>query len=116
MLEARAWSVKEKDYFWRTLNVNTLYLNGMAYWPGNARDNIFATAKRHGQVKEHTPNYLNLEPGLIGAATLLEKNKRFDWAFATIESHSKSEVEPIIHSSYVNKFKFVCSQALPRIH
>jgi hypothetical protein len=61
-------------------------LNGMAWWPGNERDNVFATAKRHGQVKEQSRNYLNLEQGLIGAATLLEKNSRLDWAFATTEN------------------------------
>jgi hypothetical protein len=68
----------------------------MAWWPGNERDNVFTTAKRHGQIKEQTRNNLNLEQGLIGAATLLEKNKRLDWAFATTEGHhSTGDVEPI---------------------
>lgn len=58
----------------------------MAFWPGDEKDNIFAT-KHHGQAKEHTRNYLNLEHGLIGAATLLEKDKRLDWTFVTTESH-----------------------------
>jgi hypothetical protein len=71
----------------------------MAWWPGNERDDIFATSKLHGQVKERTRNNLYLEQGLIGAATLLEKNEKFDWAFATTESHhSKGDVESLIHS------------------
>ena len=74
----------------------------MACWPEDERDKIISTAKRHGQ---HTRNYLNLEQGLIGAATLLEKNKRLDWAFATTESHhSIGSVEPVNHSIYVDKF------------
>ena len=71
----------------------------MAWWPGNERDNIFATTKRHGRVQEQTRSNLNLEQGLIGAATLLEKNKRLDWAFATTESHhSIGDIESLIHS------------------
>lgn len=87
----------------------------MACWPGNERDNILASAKCDGQVKEDTRHHLNLEQGLIGAATLLEKNKRLEWSFATTEGHhSIGNVDPIIHSIYFNKFG--CSQVPPQIH
>ena len=67
----------------------------MAWWPGNERDTVFATAKRRDQVKEQSRNNLNLEQGLIGAATLVEKNTKLDWAFATTENqHSIGEVPP----------------------
>ena len=70
----------------------------MAWWPGNERDNVFATAKRRDQVKGQSRNNLNLEQGLIGAATLLEKTTRLDWAFATTENqHSRGNVGPIVH-------------------
>jgi hypothetical protein len=70
----------------------------MAWWPGNEKDHIFATAKRHDQVKEQTRNNLILEPGLIGAATLLEKNSKLGWAFATTENqHLIGDVGPIVH-------------------
>ena len=78
----------------------------MAWWPGNEKDHVFATVKRRGQVKEQSQNNLNLEQGLIGAATLLEKNTRLDWAFATTENqHSIGDVGPIVHLFfvYVNK-------------
>lgn len=69
----------------------------MDWWPGNERD-VFASAKRRDQVKEQPRNNLILEQGLIGAATLLEKNTRLDWAFATTENqHSISDVGPIVH-------------------
>jgi hypothetical protein len=70
----------------------------MTWWPGNEKDLVFATAKRHDQVKEQSRNNLILEQGLIGAATLLEKNTRLDWAFATNENqHSIGDVWPIVH-------------------
>ena len=99
MLEAGAFERKER-FISRTLNINTFCfcLNGMAWWPGNERDNVFATAKRRDQVKEQARNSLNLEQGLIGAATLLEKNTRLDWAFATTENqHSIGDVASIVH-------------------
>lgn len=71
----------------------------MACWPGNE---IFTTTQRRGQVRGHTRSNLNLEQGLIGAVTLLEKNKRFEWAFATTESrHSTGDVEPMVLSIYI---------------
>jgi hypothetical protein len=71
----------------------------MAWWPGNERDKAFATAKRRDKVKEQPRNNLILEQGLIGAATLLEKNAKLDWAFATTENqHSIGDVGPIVHS------------------
>lgn len=70
----------------------------MAWWPGNEKDHIFASAERHNQVKEQSRNNLILEQGLIGAATLLEKNSRLDWAFATTENQqSIGGVCPIVH-------------------
>lgn len=70
----------------------------MDWWPGNERDHVFATAKRQDQVKEQSRNNLMLEQGLIGAVTLLEKNTRLDWAFATTENqHSIGDVRPIFH-------------------
>ena len=72
----------------------------MAWWPGNEKDKVFATAKRHhDQVKkEQSGNNLILEQGLIGAATLLEKNTKLDWTFATTENqHSIGDVGPIFH-------------------
>ena len=98
---ARSLNIRAQrnDLFSRTLNIKGtscihICLNGMAWWPGNERDNIFATTKRHGQVKERTGDNLILGQGLIGAATLLEKNKRLDWAFATSEgSHSTGDDE-----------------------
>jgi len=75
-------------------------LNGMAWWPGNERDNVFTTAKRHDQVKDQARNNLILEQGLIGAATLVEKNTRLDWAFATTENqHSIGDAGSIVHLS-----------------
>ncbi|KAF8798099.1 hypothetical protein BYT27DRAFT_7203813 [Phlegmacium glaucopus] len=78
----------------------------MACWPRDERDNIFTTEKHHGQVKDHTRNYPNLEQGLIGAATLLEKDKRLHWAFATTESqHSKgSSTNTLISGKQVEIF------------
>ena len=62
----------------------------MAGWPGNEKNN---------RVKGR--NNLSLEQGLIGAATLLEKNKKFEWRFATTESRrSIGDVEPMIYSTY----------------
>ena len=70
----------------------------MAWWPGNEKDHVFSTAKCHDQVKEQSRNNLILEQGLIGAATLLERNARLDWAFATTENqHSKGDVGPVSH-------------------
>jgi hypothetical protein len=74
------------------------HLNGMAWWPGNERDKVFATAKRLDQVKKQPRNNLILEQGLIGAVTLSEKNSKFDWAFATTENqHSIGDVGLIVH-------------------
>ena len=97
-LEAGA-SERRERFISRTLNITFCFcLNGMAWWPGNERDNVFATAKRRDQVKEQSRNSLNLEQGLIGAATLVEKNTRLDWAFATTENqHSIGDVAPIVH-------------------
>lgn len=70
----------------------------MAWWPGNEKNHVFATAKPHDQAKEQSRNNLILEQGAIGSATLLEKNTRLDWAFATTENqHSIGEVGPIVH-------------------
>ena len=70
----------------------------MAWWPGNEKDHVFSNKKRRDQVKEQSRNNLILERGLIGAATLVEKNAKLDWAFATTENqHLIGEVEPIFH-------------------
>ena len=72
----------------------------MAWWPGNEKDHAFSTAKCRDHVKEQSRNNLILEQGLIGAATLLQKNTKLDWAYATTENqHSIGEVGPIVHLS-----------------
>lgn len=110
MLEAEAFVKKDlfsavckidsSCRFWHTrINTFCFHLNGMAWWPGNERDHVFTAAKRHDQVKEQSRNNLILEQGSIGAATLLEKNTRLDWAFATTENqHSIGDVGSIVDS------------------
>lgn len=54
----------------------------MAVWPRDDRTKKAPPTRNHGLVKEQNRNYPNLEPGLIGAATLVEdENKYFKWAY-----------------------------------
>ncbi|PPQ93290.1 hypothetical protein CVT25_015288 [Psilocybe cyanescens] len=59
----------------------------MAFWPRDERIRRPITAKRKepkSLAKEKGRDYPNLEPGLIGAATLLEnKDKKLEWDFVT---------------------------------
>lgn len=62
----------------------------MAFWPSDERIKRPVTATRKQQKvleKDHHRNYPNIEPGLIGAATLVEDNHNsFKWDFLTTPS------------------------------
>jgi len=61
----------------------------MAFWPTDER----TTSNEHTVEEERDRNYPYLEPGLIGAATLVEEsNKHLRWAFVATPSDKGSGI------------------------
>lgn len=70
--------------FFRSFHLSSTCFNGMAFWPSDER--IRRPERKELKVldKDHPRDYPNIEPGLIGAATLIEDNSNsFKWNFLT---------------------------------
>ncbi|KAF4615131.1 hypothetical protein D9613_003155 [Agrocybe pediades] len=89
----------------------------MAFWPRDERTKS-KPAKRNAHEKEWNRDYPNLEPGLIGAATLVEdSNKRLNWAFVATPPQNAKDLNPetrLRAGKHTTVFPPTCSTPAPR--